>query len=48
MAKLIPPIDHILKMKVPPTEGELTLLNFLKCTLDDSFEVYFNQYMNGD
>ena len=48
MAKLIPSIDHILKMKVPPTDGELTLLRFLDCNLDDSFEVYFNPYMNGD
>ena len=48
MAKLIPSIDHILKMKVPPTDGELTLLRFLDSNLDDSFEVYFNPYMNGD
>ena len=48
MAKLIPSIDHILNMKVPPTEGELTLLRFLDYNLDDSFEVYFNPYMNGD
>ena len=48
MAKLIPSFDHILKMKVPPTDGELTLLRFLDSILDDSFEVYFNPYMNGD
>ena len=48
MAKLIPTMDHILKMKVPPTDGELTLLRFLDRNLDDSFEVYFNPYMNGD
>lgn len=48
MAKLIPSIDHILKMKVSPTDGELTLLRFLDSNLDDSFEVYFNPYMNGD
>ena len=48
MAKLIPSIDHILTMKVPPTDGELTLLRFLDSNLDDSFEVYFNPYMNGD
>ena len=35
-------------MKVPPTEGELSLLRFLESSLDDSFEVYFNPYMNGD
>lgn len=48
MAKLIPSLDHILNLKVPPTEGELTLLRFLDNDLDDSFEVYFNPYMNGD
>ena len=48
MAKLIPSIDHILRMKVPPTDGELNLLRFLNNNLDDSFEVYFNPYMNGD
>lgn len=48
MAKLIPSLDHILRMKVPPTEGELTILRFLDYNLDDSFEVYFNPYMNGD
>lgn len=48
MAKLIPSIDHILKMMVPPTDGELTLLRFLDSNLDDSFEVFFNPYMNGD
>ena len=48
MAKLIPTIEHILKMRVPPTEGELALLRFLDANLDNSFEVYFNPYMNGD
>lgn len=35
-------------MKVPPTKGELILLRFLESSLDNSFEVYFNPYMNGD
>lgn len=48
MAIFFPSIEHVTKMKVPPTEGELSLLNFLSNTLDDSFEVYFNPYMNGD
>ena len=48
MAQLIPSIEKIKKFKVPPTEGELTLLTFLEPTLDDSFEVYFNPYLNGD
>lgn len=48
MAIFYPTIERIQSMKVPPTEGELTLLNFLKDNLGDSFEVYFNPYMNGD
>lgn len=48
MATLIPTFDKILLQKVKPEEGELHLLNFLDRELDDSFEVYFNPYMNGD
>lgn len=48
MATLIPPIEKILLQKVKLEEGELHLLKFLDKELDDSFEVYFNPYMNGD
>lgn len=48
MAVFIPPIEKILQFKVKPTQGELYLLQFLEKTLDDSFEIYFNPYMNGD
>lgn len=48
MASLIPSYDKILSLKVKPEEGELHLLKFLDSELDDSFEVYFNPYMNGD
>ena len=48
MALLIPSIEDIKIMKVKPEEGELYLLEFLEKILDDSFEVYFNPYMNGD
>lgn len=48
MAKLIPSLEEISKFKVQPEEGELYLLSFLAQHLDDSFEVYFNPYMNGD
>lgn len=48
MALFHPTINHILTMKVPPTKGELILLRFLESSLDNSFEVYFNPYMNGD
>ncbi|WP_339848319.1 NERD domain-containing protein [uncultured Dokdonia sp.] len=48
MATLIPSLQKILLQKVKPEEGELHLLKFLDKELDDSFEVYFNPYMNGD
>lgn len=48
MAQFIPSLDKISQYKVPPTEGEWHLLQFLEINLDDSYEVYFNPYLNGD
>lgn len=48
MATFYPSLETIAKFKVPPTEGERTLLDFLGRVLDDSYEVYFNPYLNGD
>ena len=48
MAIFYPSLDIIKKFKVQPTEGEWTLLDFLGKALDDSYEVYFNPYLNGD
>lgn len=48
MAQFIPSIEKIQQFTVQPTEGEWTLLRFLEQTLDDSFEVYFNPFLNGD
>ena len=48
MATFYPSIETIKKLKVQPTAGERALLNFLWSTLDDSYEVYFNPYLNGD
>ena len=48
MAIFYPTLENITKFKVHPTEGEWTLLNFLDKVLDDSYEVYFNPYLNGD
>lgn len=48
MAILIPSLEKIIAGKVKPEPGELHLLKFLESELDDSFEVYFNPYMNGD
>ena len=48
MAQFIPSLDDIRNLTVKPEEGELYLLEFLDRVLDDTFEVYFNPYMNGD
>lgn len=48
MAIFYPTIERIQQFRVQPTEGEWTLLDFLRNTLDDSFEVYFNPFLNGD
>jgi nuclease-related domain protein len=48
MAIFYPSMGTISKFKIPPTDGELTLLNFLQQSLDDTYEVYFNPYLNGD
>lgn len=48
MPTFIPSLETIAKFKVPPTEGECTLLNFLNEVLDESYEVYFTPYLNGD
>ena len=48
MATFYPSLENIERLKVPPTEGERSLLDFLGRVLDDSYEVYFNPYMNGD
>lgn len=48
MAIFYPTIEKINQFKVQPTDGERTLLSFLERTLDDSFEVYFNPFLNGD
>ncbi|MEI7504281.1 MAG: hypothetical protein WCJ61_13455, partial [Paludibacter sp.] len=48
MAQFFPSFDDILHLRVKPEIGELFLLNFLKSHLDDSFEVFFNPFLNGD
>lgn len=48
MAQFIPSIEKIKQFRVQPTEGEWRLLHFLESALDDSFEVYFNPFLNGD
>lgn len=48
MAEFIPSLNTIRQFKVQPTQGEWALLSFLDRILDDSFEVYFNPFLNGD
>lgn len=48
MAILSPPMDVIQRQKVQPTEGEWTLLKFLIQHLDDSYEIFFQPFLNGD
>ena len=48
MAHLFPPIETIYSFKIKPTEGELHLLQFLNDNLDDSYEIYFQPWINGD
>ena len=48
MALIYPKYEEILKLKVPPTEGELKLLNFLKDNLNDEYEIFFQPFLNGD
>ncbi len=48
MAIFYPTIDKIKTFKVQPTCGEWALLDFLSKNLDNTFQVYFNPFLNGD
>jgi hypothetical protein len=48
MAILNPAIDVIKRQKVQPTKGEWALLNFLMQNLDDTYDIYFQPFLNGD
>jgi Nuclease-related domain len=48
MAKLYPDLGNIDRLTVPPTDGERHLLKVLCDNLDDTYEVYFNPYLDGD
>lgn len=48
MAIIYPGIENIQRLKVPPTPGEWSLINYLKDYLDDTYEVFFNPYLDGD
>ena len=48
MAQLYPDFAQISKLKIQPTEGEHCLLTFLHQNLDNSYEIYFQPFLNGD
>lgn len=48
MAILNPPYETIKKLRQRPTIGEWFLLDFLIRNLDDSFEIFFQPFLNGD
>lgn len=48
MAQFFPELSQIPRLHQPATEGELYLLNFLANNLDDTYEVYFQPFLNGD
>ncbi len=48
MAVIYPTMENVQRLKVEPTDGEWHLLKFLKDNLDDSYEVFFNPYLDGD
>lgn len=48
MATINPSIEVIKKQKVKPTQGEWALINFLLSNYDDTYEIYFQPFLNGD
>ncbi len=48
MAKLYPDFEIIINGRVKPQPGEIHLLIFLINALDDTYEIFFNPYLNGD
>jgi hypothetical protein len=48
MAVIYPELDNIQRLKVTPQDGEWELVKYLKDHLDDSYEVFFNPYLDGD
>ncbi|WP_318517122.1 nuclease-related domain-containing protein [Photobacterium leiognathi] len=48
MAIIYPSLENISRLKVKPTEGELWIVNYLNENLDESYEVFFNPFLDGD
>jgi len=48
MAIIYPKYEIIKEFKVPPTEGELQMIDFLIENLSDEYEIFFQPFLNGD
>jgi hypothetical protein len=48
MAVIYPDMENIERLRVSPTPGEWCLVSYLKDHLDDTYEVFFNPYLDGD
>lgn len=48
MSTIYPSLENISRLKVKPTEGELWIVNYLNENLDESYEVFFNPFLDGD
>ena len=48
MATIYPSLENISRLKVKPTEGELHLVNYLNENLNETYEVFFNPFLDGD
>lgn len=48
MAILYPEMEVVEQLKVKPTDGEMSLLKILQVILDDSYEVFFQPFLNGE
>ena len=48
MAIVYPDFTTISKLRTPATEGELHILSYLSDKLDESFEIFFNPFLDGD
>lgn len=48
MAVIHPDLENIQRLKVPPTPGEWDLVSHLQIQLDDTYEVFFNPFLDGD
>lgn len=48
MANFYPSLEEIDNLRVQPEEGELYVLNWFNSQLDDSYDVFFQPYLNGD